>query len=92
MIPKLWLGVNKLTNSEIENARIVHEKIKMRLRIRGNSLAKIAKLTGVSGTSMTLISLGKHRSNKIEVAIARALNTTPSELWPDRFNEGEGLS
>ncbi len=64
-----------------------HERLKAELRIRGTSLAQIGRDLGISGTSMSLGGLGKHRSKRIERAIAEALGTTPEELYPERYRE-----
>ena len=64
-----------------------HERLKAELRIRGTSLAKISRDLGISGTSMSLVGLGKHRSKRVERAIAEALGTTPEQLYPDRYPE-----
>jgi Ner family transcriptional regulator len=71
----------------MSEARVLHERLKAELRIRGTSLARIARELGVSGTSMSLVGLGKHRSARIEAAIAKALDTTPALLWPDRYKK-----
>lgn len=65
-----------------------HERLKAELRIRGTSLAQIGRDLGVSGTSISLVGLGKHRSKRIERAIADALGTTPEKLYPERYREG----
>ncbi len=65
-----------------------HERLKAELRIRGTSLAQIGRDLGISGTSMSLVGLGKHRSKRIERAIADALGTTPEKLYPERYREG----
>lgn len=62
-----------------------HERLKAELRIRGTSLAQIGRELGISGTSMSPVGLGKHRSKRIERAIADALGTTPEELYPERY-------
>lgn len=67
---------------------IRHERIKAELRIRSTSLAEIARALGVSGTSLSLVSMGKHRSKRIEKAIAEALGENPEELWPERYSKG----
>ncbi|WP_136685472.1 helix-turn-helix domain-containing protein [Falsirhodobacter xinxiangensis] len=66
-----------------------HERLKAELRIRGTSLAQIGRELGISGSSMSLVGLGKHRSRRIERAIADALGTTPEELYPERYRGGE---
>ena len=65
-----------------------HEEIKMRLRLAGSSLANIAQGLNVSATTVTQVSQGRHRSKRIEGAIAGKLGTTPEALWPDRGNCG----
>ena len=70
------------------NELLLHEKNKAELRIRGTSLAKLARELGVSGTSMSLVSMGKHRSKRIEIAIANALGQSPEKLWPERYSKG----
>jgi Ner family transcriptional regulator len=62
-----------------------HERIKMRLRIAGSSLAKIARELGVQPTTVTSVCLGQRRSRRIEDLIASKLATTAERLWPDRY-------
>ncbi|WP_298976250.1 helix-turn-helix domain-containing protein [uncultured Roseobacter sp.] len=71
-----------------DETRIAHERLKAELKVRGTSLAQLARDLGVSGTSMSLVSLGKHRSRRIEKAIADVMQMTPEELWPDRHRAG----
>lgn len=62
-----------------------HERIKMRLRLAGSSLAKIARELEVQPTTVTSVCLGQRRSRRIEDLIAEKLSTTAPKLWPDRF-------
>ena len=68
-----------------DNLRATHERIKCELRLRGTSLARIARELGVTNAAMTLASRGACRSRRIEAAIASALETTPDEIWPQRY-------
>jgi Predicted transcriptional regulator len=62
-----------------------HERIKMRLRLAGTSLADVARELGVTSTTVTSVSQGLRRSRRIETLIAAKLQTTPQRLWPDRY-------
>lgn len=62
-----------------------HERIKMRLRLCGCSLADIARELTVARTTVTSVSQGYRRSRRIEAAIADKLGVTPAQLWPDRY-------
>lgn len=62
-----------------------HERVKMRLRLAGTSLAEVARELGVAATTVTSVSQGFRRSRRIETLIAQKLQTTPSRLWPDRY-------
>lgn len=62
-----------------------HERIKMRLRLAGTSLAQIARDLGVRSTTVASVSRGTSHSRRIEATIARALGTGPEKLWPDRY-------
>lgn len=62
-----------------------HERIKMRLRLAGSSLAAVARELGVSSTTVIIVSQGMRRSRRIEALIADKLHTTPQRLWPDRY-------
>lgn len=62
-----------------------HERLKVRLRLAGSSLAQIARDLGVQPTTVTSVCLGTSRSRRIEEHIARTLATTPSKLWPERY-------
>lgn len=64
-------------------------KLKSDLRKSGLSLRGIARDLGVAHTSVVDVARGVRRSGRIEAAIARELQTTPSELWPDRDERRE---
>lgn len=64
---------------------IPHERLKMELRLRGKSIASIARELDVFRSSVTLVSQGLRRSEKIEKALAEAIGMTPQELFPDRY-------
>lgn len=57
----------------------------MRLRLAGSSLANIARELSVARASVTAVSVGTHRSRRIEAAIAAKLGETPQQLWPERY-------
>ena len=61
-----------------------HERLKADLRIRGTSLAQIARDLGVTDSAVTLVGKGFNRSRKIEAALSEAVGTTPEQLFPDR--------
>jgi Ner family transcriptional regulator len=67
-----------------------HERIKMRLRIAGSSLAEVSRELGVAGTTVTSVSQGYRRSRRIEGAIAAKLGVAAASLWPDRYPAGSG--
>ena len=62
-----------------------HERIKMRLRLKGSSLAQIARELGLAPTTVTIVSQGFRRSRRIEAAIAARLGVAPARLWPERY-------
>ncbi|WP_411957243.1 helix-turn-helix domain-containing protein [Paracoccus homiensis] len=61
----------------------------MELRLRGKSIASVARELEVLRSTVTLVSQGLRRSSKIEKALADAIETTPAELFPDRYPEEE---
>ncbi|MEP5376239.1 MAG: helix-turn-helix domain-containing protein [Hyphomicrobiales bacterium] len=60
-----------------------HERLKADLRVRGNSLAKIAQELGVTDGAVTQVGKRISRSAKIERAMSDALQTTPEQLFSD---------
>lgn len=66
-----------------------HELLKYRLRSAGSSMAQIARSLGISQSSVTVVSQGYRRSHRIQEEIARQLNTTPQDLFPDRYSGKE---
>lgn len=66
-----------------------HERIKMQLRLAGSSLANVARELGVRPTTVTSVCQGYRRSRRIEQLIAQKLNQSPSDLWPERYDEAE---
>ncbi len=67
-----------------------HERLKFELRLRGQSLASVARQLDVTQSTVSMVSKGKNRSRRIERALANALETTPEQLFPDRYFEQEG--
>ncbi|TRD15528.1 helix-turn-helix domain-containing protein [Palleronia caenipelagi] len=68
----------------------IHKRIQKGLRARGMSMAQLSRDLEVTQGSMSLVSRGLHRSKRIEKAIADALETTPEQLFPDRYSQQEG--
>lgn len=65
-----------------------HERIKMQLRLKGSSLADIARRLDVAPTTVTIVSQGFRRSRRIERAIAETLGIPEASLWPERYATG----
>lgn len=65
------------------------EWIKYQLKIKGLSIAGLAQKHGVSRqvVSMTLT----NSNPRWEFVIAQALDLTPSELWPERYDPETSL-
>ena len=61
-----------------------HDAIKGALRLRGTCLADVAKALNVRSTTITVVSKGYRRSQRIETALAEALGMTHEQLWPER--------
>lgn len=74
-----------------KDALKIHEQLKASLRIRGSSLAQLSRELGVTTASMSRVGLGSLRSARIERAIADALETTPEQLWPDRYEREDKM-
>lgn len=64
-----------------------HEMIRARLRLAGTSFSDIARELGKTPASVSLVSQGLRRSQRIQRAIAEKLNTTPNKIWPDRYEQ-----
>lgn len=69
-----------------------HERIKCRLRLKGSSLAQIARDLNVTPTTVTIVSQGFRRSRRIESAIALRLGVTVDQLWPGRYTSSLAAS
>ncbi|MBO9401163.1 helix-turn-helix domain-containing protein [Shimia sp. R9_3] len=67
-----------------------HERIKYDLRLLGTSLAQISRELGVSISSVSTVSQGYRRSERIQKAIAVQLGTSPEVLWPERYQTDGG--
>jgi lambda repressor-like predicted transcriptional regulator len=65
-----------------------HERIKFELRLAGSSLADVSRRLGVSQGAVSMVSVGRKRSKKIEAAIAAELGKRPEILWPKRYPVG----
>jgi lambda repressor-like predicted transcriptional regulator len=60
------------------------EDIKASLRKSGISLTSLAVELGVQQSTISCILMGR-RSRRLELAIARKLNRSPDEVFPDRY-------
>ena len=58
-----------------------HEQLKMKLRLKGLSLALIGRKIGVSRTTMSMVGLRKLRVPRAEQAIAEALGVPVESLF-----------
>ena len=65
----------------------LHVELKSRLRDAGHSISSIARELGIRPSTVTVVSQGYRRSERVQVAIAEKLGTTPNRLWPDRYRE-----
>lgn len=68
-----------------------HERLKCELRLKGSSLAQLSRELGLSISSVSTVSQGYRRSERIQKAIAKKLGTTPQEIWPERYQTGEEI-
>ncbi|WP_339695626.1 helix-turn-helix domain-containing protein [Celeribacter baekdonensis] len=68
-----------------------HEDLKHRLRLRGSSLSQVARLIGERPSTVTLVSQGLRKSDKIQKALAEAAGCSPAELFPDRYKDDGGI-
>ena len=59
------------------------ECVKYQLRVRGSSLALVAQELGIARQSV--INAKRTRYPRVERAIARKLNVSPGDIWPDRW-------
>ncbi|WP_369827466.1 transcriptional regulator [Caulobacter sp. FWC2] len=64
-----------------------HQRIKASLQLRGTSLSAIARQLEVRASTVTTVSQGLRRSERIESAIAGALGLAPRDLWPERYQQ-----
>ena len=62
-----------------------HQRIRAALALRGITLSAIARDLDVRPTTVTIVSKGYRRSQRIEQAIADALGCAPAQLWPQRY-------
>lgn len=69
-----------------ENSRLHPEQIKANLRVKGTSLAAIARELGASVAAVSQTVLGA-RSHRIEEAIAAKLEVSVEEAFPARYNQ-----
>ena len=66
---------------------IRNEQIKLGLKAKGILLSDVAKKLNVTPGLVSGALLGRFRSARVEIAVAKLLGTTPEELWPDRIHK-----
>lgn len=66
------------------NPHQLWEWVKFQLRLRGSSLAQIGQELGIPRQSVH--NAKRVRYPRVERAIARKLEMTPWDIWPDRWN------
>jgi len=62
------------------------ERIKYEIRLRGKTLADLAKIAGVSRQTMS-IALHARASAKAEAVIAEFLQLPLNQIWPSRYDD-----
>ncbi|WP_419555506.1 helix-turn-helix domain-containing protein [Pseudaestuariivita rosea] len=68
-----------------------YTKLKRDLHKAGISLRSISRDVGVSHTAVTDVARGARRSRRIKLIIAERLGTVPSSIWPERYQNMEGM-
>lgn len=69
-----------------QSQRDQHEWIKSHLRLAGSSLADVARELGIRPATVTIVSQGMRRSQRIEAAISAKLGVPAALLWPEKYN------
>ena len=68
-----------------------HQLIRAALCVRGCSFAKLAAELNMSSSTISNVSAGRTRSEKVERAIAAKLNWHPGEIWPEHYPRSAAL-
>jgi len=63
------------------------ELIKAELRIKGSSLAAVARETGVTLKNVSHVVRDRHRSLRIARRICEVTGLSPDTAWPGRYPE-----
>ncbi|MBO3701067.1 MAG: helix-turn-helix domain-containing protein [Candidatus Accumulibacter sp.] len=63
------------------------ELIKAELRIKGSSLAAVARETGVTLKNVSHVVRNRHRSLRIARRICEVTGLSPDTAWPGRYPE-----
>lgn len=63
-----------------------HEDIKCELRKRKSSLARLSRELGIDPSTVTMVSQRRHKSSRVEHAIALFLEKPVWEVFPDRYS------
>jgi lambda repressor-like predicted transcriptional regulator len=71
-------------------ADVQYERIKWALKMRGSSLADIARKLNVQPSTVSLVCKGRGRSRRIESAIAATIGFDAARLWPDNYPSEKG--
>lgn len=79
-----------MKHADIAIDRARHARIKYELALRDLSLADIARIAGVSLSTVSSVSIGKSKSAKVEKHLAAAIDLEPAGLFPDRYQQTEG--
>jgi len=71
----------------VQTAKERHLKIKYELQKAGSSFNQIARDLGISHSTVLAVSNSRGVSARVQDAIAEKLGVSPSELWPERYQE-----
>ena len=66
-----------------------HERITFELRLASSSLADIDRALGRCQSTVTIVSKGYGRSERIQKEIAAMLGASPKKTWPKRYRMKE---
>ncbi|KIC43455.1 hypothetical protein RA27_05305 [Ruegeria sp. ANG-R] len=62
-------------------------KIKYELQKAGSSFIRVARDLGISHSTVLAVSNSRGVSARVQDSIAEKLGVSPSELWPERYQE-----
>ncbi len=72
--------------------RARHERVKYLLRLNQSSLSDVAASLGISISTVSIVSQGRGKSQRVQASISQIIGIPIEKIWPEQYQKEEVIN